>query len=172
LDPGSAAAGSNYGYQGISYSGVKNAPTSDKPQSKLWWNDGSWWADMWTPGSGWHIYRLDRATESWVDTGLLNDNRSSTLSDALWDGTHLYISAHVVAISGDDTTVASASGQPARLYRYSYSGRTYSLGAGFPTTITDNSSESMTIDQDSTGAIWATWTQVSGSSSTGFTKHP
>ena len=27
----------------------------------------------------------------------------------------------------------------------------------------------MTIDQDSTGAIWATWTQVAGSSTSGFT---
>ena len=27
-------------------------PTSDKPQSKLWFNAGSWWADMWVSGSG------------------------------------------------------------------------------------------------------------------------
>jgi PKD repeat protein len=166
---GAAMAASTYGHSSISYSGVKNPPTSDKPQSKLWWNDGSWWADMWTSGSGWHIYRLDRSAETWVDTGLLNDSRSNTLSDALWDGTHLYIASHVVTISGDDATVASVSGQPAKLYRYSYSGGTYTLDAGFPTIIADNSSESMTIDQDSTGAIWATWTQVSGSSSEGFT---
>ncbi|XTR52132.1 PKD domain-containing protein [Pseudarthrobacter sp. So.54] len=33
----------------------------------------------------------------------------------------------------------------------------------------NNSSESMTIDKDSTGAIWATWTQVAGNSTSGFT---
>ncbi|WP_426997067.1 PKD domain-containing protein [Pseudarthrobacter sp. N5] len=164
-----ASADTSYGHQSISYSGVSNPPTSDKPQSKLWWNGGSWWADMWTSGSGWHIYRLDRGTETWVDTGLLNDSRGSTLADTLWDGTHLYIASHVVSVSSDEAPVASASGHPAKLYRYSYSGGTYTLDSGFPTTITDNSSESMTIDEDSTGAIWATWTQVAGSSSTGFT---
>ncbi|MFP3462263.1 PKD domain-containing protein [Arthrobacter globiformis] len=167
--PGGAAAESSYGFQSISYSGVSNPPTSDKPQSKLWWNDGSWWADMWTTGSGWHIYRLDRGTKTWVDTGLLNDSRNTTLADTLWDGTHLYIASHVVTVSGDNATVPSESGQPAKLYRYSYANGTYTLDIGFPSVISDRSSESMTIDQDSTGAIWATWTQVSGSSSTGYT---
>ena len=163
-----AWATASYGNQSVSYSGVSNPPTSDKPQSKLWWNDGSWWADMWMSGSGWHIYRLDRNTKAWIDTGLLNDSRSNTLADTLWDGTHLYIASHVVTISSDSTPVASVSGQPAKLYRYSYSGGKYTLDTGFPTTITENSSESMTIDQDTTGAVWATWTQVTGSPN-GFT---
>lgn len=164
-----AQAATTYGYQSIAYSGVANPPTSDKPQSKLWFNDGSWWADMWTTGSGWHIFRLDRSTHKWVDTGVLNDSRSSTLADTLWDGSHLYIASHVVTISSNGTTNASVSGQPAKLYRYSYTAGKYTLDAGFPTVITNNSSESMTIDRDSTGAIWATWTQVAGNSTTGFT---
>ncbi|GGH91196.1 hypothetical protein GCM10007170_06780 [Arthrobacter liuii] len=102
-----ASADPVYGTQSISYSGVANPPTSDKPQSKLWWNDGSWWADMWTTGSGWHIYRLDRGTHTWVDTGTLNDARGNTLADALWDGTHLYIASHVVGVS--------TNSKPARL---------------------------------------------------------
>jgi hypothetical protein len=165
----SAQAAENYGFPSISYTGVANPPTSDKPQSKLWWNDGTWWADMWATGSGWHIYRLDRATTTWVDTGLLNDSRSNTLADTLWDGNKLYIASHVVTISGDASTKPSVSGQPAKLYRYSYAAGKYSLDTGFPTTITNNSSESMTIDKDTTGAVWATWTQVSGNSTSGFT---
>ena len=164
-----ASADTVYGTQSISYSGVANPPTSDKPHSKLWWNDGSWWADMWTTGSGWHIYRLDRGTHTWVDTGLLNDARGNTLADVLWDGTHLYIASHVVGVSTNSSPVVSVSGQPANLYRYSYAGGTYTLDAGFPTVITNNSSESMTIDEDSTGAIWATWTQVAGNSTAGYT---
>jgi len=148
---------------------VSNPPTSDKPQSKLWWNDNSWWADMWTTGSGWHIYRLDRPTESWVDTGILNDPRANSLADTLWDGTHLYIASHSVSVSTLDTVNPSVSGQPARLYRYSYSAGRYTLDSGFPTTITNNSSESMTIDKDSTGALFATWTQVAGNPATGYT---
>ncbi|MET1063489.1 MAG: PKD domain-containing protein [Arthrobacter sp.] len=164
-----ASAASDYGYRSISYTGVSNPPTSDKPQSKLWWHDGSWWADMWTSGTGWQIYRLDVPSKTWVSTGLTNDTRANTLADTLWDGTHLYIASHVVTVSGDTSPKASVSGQAARLYRYSYSGGTFSLDSGFPTTIMNNSSESMTIDRDSTGAIWATWTQVSSNASGGFT---
>lgn len=165
----SAQAAENYGYPSISYSGVTNPPTADKPQSKLWWNDGSWWADMWATGTGWSIHRLDRATKTWVNTGLVNDTRANTLADTLWDGSHLYIASHVVTVSGDGTPKPSLSGQPAKLYRYSYAGGKYTLDAGFPTTINNNSSESMTIDKDSTGAVWATWTQVAGNSTSGYT---
>ncbi|MCW2131633.1 PKD domain-containing protein [Arthrobacter sp. VKM Ac-2550] len=124
---------------------------------------------MWESNRGWVIHKLDRSQDTWVNTGVLVDSRSNTLSDTLWDGSHLYIASHIVTVSNDTSPVASVSGQPAKLYRYSYSGGTYTLDAGFPTTITNNSSESMTIDEDTTGAIWATWTQVSGNSTTGFT---
>ena len=164
-----ATGAETYGYPANSYSGVTNPPTSDKPQSKLWWNDGSWWADMWATGSGWSIHRLDRATKTWVNTGLVNDTRASTLADTLWDGLHLYIASHVVTVTGDGTPKSSLSGQPAKLYRYSYAGGKYTLDSGFPTTINNNSSESMTIDKDSTGAVWATWTQVAGNSTSGYT---
>src|SRR4051794_30527420 len=154
-----AHAAANIGFKDQSYSGVGNPPTSDKPQSKLWWNDGSWWSDMWdTTAKTWAIFRLDRTTEKWVNTGVAIDKRSSTLADALWDGSHLYVASHVV------TTGATVSGQPARLYRFSYAAGRYTLDTGFPANINNNSSESMTIDKDSAGTIWATWTQVSGSS--------
>ena len=167
--PGNAATDATYGHPSITYAGAGNPPTSDKPQSKLWWNDGSWWADMWTTGSGWHIYRLDRGTETWVDTGLLNDSRTNTLADTLWDGTHLYIASHVVTVSTEAAPQASVPNKPAYLYRYSYANGKYTLDSGFPSVIAPNSSESMTIDQDSTGSIWATWTEVTGDATTGFT---
>lgn len=167
--PGTALADPVYGTQSIAYSGVSNPPTSDKPQSKLWWNDGSWWADVWKSGTGWSIYRLDRASNSWVDTGVVNDTRGSTLADTMWDGSHLYIASHVVTITGDGTPKPSLSNSPAKLYRYSYAGGKYTLDSGFPTTITNNSSESMTIDKDTTGRVWATWTQVAGNSTSGYT---
>ncbi|GAA1264483.1 hypothetical protein GCM10009589_16480 [Arthrobacter pascens] len=156
------AQAATVGTPSITYSGVSNPPTADKPQSKLWWNDGSWWANMWTTGSGWSIYRLDRGAATWVDTGVRSDTRGTTSSDTLWDGTHLYIASNVVTLGN------SAAGQPARLYRYSYSDGTYTLDSGFPETISNNSSESLTIAQDSTGALWATWTQVAGATSTVF----
>ena len=163
-----AQAAENHGYQSISYSGLANPPTADKPQSKLWWNDGSWWADMWTTGTGWQIYRLDRPTKTWVSTGVTNDTRGTASADAMWDGNKLYIASHVVTVSSSSPN-PSLSGQPAKLYRYSYAAGKYTLDPGFPTNINNNSSESLTIDKDSTGALWATWTQVSGNSTSGYT---
>jgi PKD repeat protein len=164
------ATSGDVGYLDQSYSGAPYAPTSDKPQSKLWFAQGSWWADMFDTVSGtWHIFRLDRSTQSWGDTGVTIDDRPNTLADVLWDGTHLYVASHVVTVSSETTPVASLPNSPARLYRYSYStSGGYSLDRGFPATISTNSSESMTLDKDSTGSLWATWTQVT-KTATGFT---
>jgi PKD repeat protein len=169
--PASAAAG-DAGYQDQSYTGATYAPTSDKPQSKLWYAQGSWWADMFdTVSRTWHVFRLDRSTQAWTDTGVRIDDRPNSLADVLWDGTHLYVASHVVTVSSDSATRPSVSGSPARLYRYSWSAATqkYTLDQGFPVAITDSSSESLTIDKDSTGTLWATWTQVSGSAAAGYT---
>ncbi len=169
--PAHAAVG-DIGVVGPSFTGVSNPPTSDKPQSKLWYNDGTWWADMFDTGSRtWRIFRLDRGSQTWVDTGTMIDNRPESLADTLWDGTHLYVASHYVTVSSDVSPKASLSNRPARLYRFSYSpsARTYTLDAGYPVQINNNSSESLTLDKDSTGQLWATWTQVSGSSDVGFT---
>ena len=168
--PANADTG-DIGIQDQSFSGVTNPPTSDKPQSKLWFNDGMWWAVMFDAASlTWRIYRLDRPTETWVDTGTPVDERRQTLSDALWDGQHLYIASHWVTTSSQTSAKGSISGKPALLFRYSYDPATmgYTLDAGFPSQISNSSSESLTIDEDSTGRIWATWTQVSGSSLSGY----
>jgi PKD repeat protein len=169
-DRATAATG-DIGYPGPSYAGVSHVPTSDKPQSKLWFAQGSWWADMFDTASGtWHVFRLDRSTQQWVDTGVQIDDRPNTLADVLWDGTHLYVASHVVSLSSDSTATPSLPGNPARLYRYSWSAdRGYTLDTGFPVAITQNSSESLTIDKDSTGTLWATWTQVSAAPGGGYT---
>jgi len=54
-----------------------------------------------------------------------------------------------------------SSGYPSRLYRYSYDGGsgTYSLDAGFPATINNERLETLVLDKDSTGRLWATWVQ-------------
>src|SRR5947209_10101011 len=117
----SAQAAASIGFKDQSYSGVGNPPTSDKPQSKLWWNDGSWWANMWdTTASTWGIFRLDRTTEKWVNTGVTTDKRASTLPDVLWDGAHLYVASHVTTISSTTSPNPSACGQPASFSLYSY----------------------------------------------------
>lgn len=148
------------GYVGPSTSGDGSAATGEKPESKLWWNDGVWWAALFDTVSQTHrIFWLDRSTETWVNTGTMIDNRPKTRSDTVWDGTHLYVASHVRASS----STSAASGNPARLYRYSYAPgtKTYTLDTGFPVQIDNYSSETLTIDKDSTGVLWATWTQDS-----------
>ena len=154
----SVSTSGNLGYQDGSTSGAGAAVTGEKPESKLWWNDGSWWASMFDATSQtYHIFRLDRSRETWVDTGTLLDDRPSSRADALWDGSHLYVASHVFASSSSTAT----SGNPARLYRFSYDSttKTYSRDAGFPVQINDYSSETLTIDKDSAGVLWATWAQ-------------
>jgi hypothetical protein len=87
------------------------------------------------------------------------DNRPKTRADTLWDGSKLYISSHVPASSSGEADFDN----PARLYRYSYDPATggYTVDAGFPEKINNYSTETLVIDKDSTGALWATWTQGS-----------
>ena len=158
--PTASAATGDIGSQGPSFSGA-TAPTGEKPESKLWFNDGRWWASMFQPSAGnWHIFYLNRSVspETWVDTGTVIDDRANTSSDALSAANgKLYIGSHVKASSN----TAVVAGQPSRLYRYSYNTttRTYSLDVGFPTNINNTSSETLTLDRDSSGRLWATWTE-------------
>src|SRR5207248_4472747 len=146
----SGAATSDVGYAGPSTSGAGKAPTGEKPESKLWWNDGRWWASMFAASSGtWHIWYLDRTAKAWVDTGTPIDNRPDSRADTLWDGSHLYVGSHVKAASNTTET----TGNPARLYRFTYNPvtRTYTLASAFPAATNNTASQTLTIDQYSTG---------------------
>jgi hypothetical protein len=154
-----AAATGDIGSAGQSYAPLTRSPTGSKPESKLWFNDG-WWATMLNAGaSEQRIYKLDPATARWRDTGVPIDARTTSRSDALWDGAtgKLYIASHVYTTSGR----RAGKGNSGRLYRYSYNGvrRAYSLDRGFPVVINAAKSETLVIDKDSTGTLWATWTQ-------------
>lgn len=154
-----AAATGDIGSAGQSYAPLTRSPTGSKPESKLWFN-GGWWATMFNAGASAHrIYKLDPATGRWRDTGVPIDTRVTSRADALWDAAtgKLYIASHVYTTSGR----AAGKGNSGRLYRYSYNGvkGTYSLDPGFPVVINAAKSETLVIDKDSTGTLWATWTQ-------------
>ncbi|HEU5098809.1 MAG TPA: Ig-like domain-containing protein [Roseiflexaceae bacterium] len=148
------AANPNVGYVDFSFGSAPGAdPTADKPQSKLWWNDGIWWAVMFNESAGeWHIYQLSWPSQ-WIDTGTLVDTRPTSRADALWDGTKLYI-ASLVRLDASNV---------AQLLRYSYSpsSRTYTPDNGFPTTIMTGRTETLAFDKDSTGRLWTAYTQGS-----------
>ena len=154
---GRADAG-DIGYQDQSFSGTGTPTGTKRAESVLWWNDGSWWANMWdTVSQDFHIFRLNIPTQTWQDTGVTIDTRSNTHADVLWDGAHLYVASHQF-VSDEQPAV---SGYPGYLFRFSYNSttKTYSRDSGFPVQINNMRTETLVIDKDSTGKLWATWQQ-------------
>jgi hypothetical protein len=158
------------GFRGPSYplgTGFNSEPTGEKPESKLWWNDGSWWGILWsTDRNAYSIHELkrsidefNRVTRNWVDRGPAVDDRMASRADVGWDGPRqrLYVASHIF------TEIGQASSNPAewgQLYRFSYNklNRTYSLD--FPSVpVTRGKSETLVLEKDSTSRLWVTWVE-------------
>ena len=139
-------------YLGHRHPSTVTNPTADKPQSKLWHTDDSWWALMVpTASTDTRIFRLNDVTHVWQDTGTVVDSTLNSTGDALWKE------------SAQELTVVSryASTNP-RVTRFHYDAATgtYTRQSGFPVTVsTGGGSESAVIDQDSTGRLWITYTR-------------
>ncbi|MCW3015607.1 MAG: OmpA protein [Solirubrobacterales bacterium] len=150
-------AGADVGFRDFSFGAAPSAPSGQKPQNKLWFNDGIWWGNMFNRFTQrFEIYRLDPATESWSTTGAVADTRPRAWSDNLWDGTHLYVASAVYPIA---TTPPGTAG--AKLWRYSYNAgtKTYTTDAGYPIPLTSDGMESVVLDKDGAGRLWITYTQ-------------
>jgi hypothetical protein len=119
--------------------------TSDKPQSKIWYNDGSYWAVL-QNGTGSHIYRLVGGNwEIREDVDSHRDNGLEGHEDVLWNGYELFVLVYA---------------STPLLYKFVYDTSTdlHHRVAGFPVAIPDaGGSETMVIDQDSTGRLWAVY---------------
>jgi hypothetical protein len=151
--PATQAATEAVGYSDFSYkfAGV-SAPTGEKPQSKLWFNDGRWWGSLFDRSTGsYYIYYLNRATQAWVRTSTRLDSRPASKADVLWDGSHLYVAS------------GGAGSMNAVLFRFSYTAttKTYRLDSGFPVTIRNGGAETLVLNKDATGQLWITYTQGS-----------
>ena len=126
-------------------------PTDDQGQSKLWFHDGTWWAILIDPRTG--VSRVQRLAEdrrSWLDTGLVVDERVDARADVLWDGTHLYIA------SGGSNASAANNLILAR-YSYAQSAASYVLDSGYPVALTDTGVTRATIAIDGTGVLWVAY---------------
>ena len=153
--PASAAPG-DIGVEGLSHSGTGTPTGTKRATSALWFNDGSWWGNLWdTSSSDFHIFRFNAATSSWVNTGVATDTRANTHHDVLWDGTTLYVASYRFVNDG----VPAEPNFPTTMRRYSYnpSNKTYTLLGS--SQINNQRVETLTIDKDSTGRVWATWQQ-------------
>jgi hypothetical protein len=138
-------------YQGPAYGGASTLPpTADKPQSKLWYAYGTWWALMLSQETATiRVYRL-LADHTWVPASGTVDSRPDSTGDALWDGAtqKLYV------VSRDATTAVLVM----RL-SYSTTTSTWTLDPGFESTVLNGGVESAAIDKDSRGRLWVTWTK-------------
>lgn len=152
---GAQTAGATVGvpvtYTDFAYDTTWHRPTENKPQSKLWHADGSWWALLVSQADDKvHIFEL-QPDHRWRDTGVKVDDRVDSTGDAHWD-----------AADGTLTVASRADGSSMRVMRFQYSSssRTWNALSGFPVTVnTGGGSESATIDRDSTGRYWATYTR-------------
>ncbi len=134
-------------YQDHVFTSSAAAATADKPQSKVWYNDGSWWALM-IPAGGSTVNIHKLVNHTWTNTGTVVDSRSTSTGDALWSGSKLYVISRTAGTSG-----------AIRAYRFSYSGGTYQLD--FTKSFTGGGTESATIDKGSDGRLWVTFTRGS-----------
>ena len=144
-----ALAADPVSYVGPAFPASGPAPTEDKPQSKLWYADGSWWALMRASAGGITVHEL-QADHTWRNTGTVVDDRPTSSGDALWEGGKLYVASRTAA---GDVEVIRLS--------YDTASDTYAVDAGFPTRVTSGGSESVTIARDSRSRLWITYTQGS-----------
>ena len=154
--PASAATG-DVGVEGPSHSGTGTPTGTKRATSALWFNDGTWWGNLWdTASSDFHIFRFNAATKSWVNTGVTTETRANTHHDVLWDGKTLYVASYRFVNDG----LPAEPNFPTTMRRYSYnpSNKTYTLLGS--SQINNQRVETLTIDKDSTGRVWATWQQA------------
>ena len=146
------------GYTDFTWGGADrnpSSPTVDKPQSKLWFADGTWWGILFAgdhQGSlrpAFYIHQFDRVAQGWINTGVEVDERDRSHGDVLWDES-----------SGKLYVLSLTDGGAAKLYRYSYDAGAYAIDDGYPVRVTETGSESATIAKDSSGILWATMTQL------------
>jgi hypothetical protein len=144
---------------------ISAKPTDGRPETKIWWNDGSWWGNLYNPTTlEYQIYKLNWNTQTWTTTGTTTDVREDSRADALWDETSskLYIASHVKL---ENPSQVANPANWARLYRYSYNTTTdiYTLDAGFednalaPAYINQDKTRTLVLDKDSTNRLWAAY---------------
>lgn len=156
LSPHSIFAASDVGYKDFSYSGA-SAPTGQKPQSKLWFNNNAWWGILYNNVvRKYQIYRFNWSAQSWSSTSVNVDTRSKSSADAMWDGSHLYVVSAVPPGTSGDINIY--------FFRFTFnvSSQTYALDPGFPIAIANRAVETVVMDHDTRGKLWVTFTDVNG----------
>ena len=144
------------GFKDHSYGTLVGAPTEDKPQSKVWFADGFWWAGMFVDGSDdYRIHKYNASTHVWTATPTILDNRNSSHGDYLWDGATN--SLYVASVNGE------ADVAPILVFKLNYDPSTdsYAHDPAFTAagiTVGTGPAESVTIAKELTSSqLWVTF---------------
>lgn len=159
------------GYQDFQYnpgpdsSTGGDAVTGARNQSKLWFNDGRWWAVMFdktnAANPAYRIQSLDMATQTWTTgaTATQADKRNKSHADVLSDGNTLWM-----ASSHKSGTNVPPNGD-LQVFKFTYNSTTkkYTIVAGFPKVVAGSvggqGTESATIAKATDGRLWVAYTQ-------------
>ncbi len=118
---------------------LSDTATADKPQSKTWYHDGSWWAVV-TDGENLSLFQ--HGSGSWekrLIVGEANVGRCDCFP------------------AGDDLYALAFNGRRTVLYRLTYSEGQYQKSDGWETPVElalGSSSETATLVRDTTGRLW------------------
>ncbi len=171
-----AAQPGDLGVEGPAFVEV-GVPTESKPESKVWYHDGTWWAvqvaqtgtDSMGPTGSTFISKLDTTTDTWTNETVI-DNRGTAKADVVVNGDTLYISSHKTGRNTGE--VESVVNNRTRFYKFTYSGGAYTKASGYPTVMNSYVMEALTIDRSSTGALFAAWVMGTGPDPVGLPKNP
>jgi len=156
------AAPADAGFIDHSYGTGVNAPTEDKPQSKVWFADGSWWGGLFVDSDDeYRIHKYNATNNTWAATSTVVDERNSSHADYLWDGSSLY----VASVNGDNDA------DPILVFKFDYNAGsdTYTLDPDFQEDhdadldldagliVGQGPAETVTIAKDSTNQLWVTF---------------
>src|SRR5919197_1872552 len=155
-----SAAPVTAGFRDFSYGTSVSAPTGQKPESKLWFNDGRWWAVLFNTTTGrFEIYGFNKdtqATNAWTSTGVAVDGRRTAEADVKWvSNGKLYVVTHIH--EGATTTDKTVN-----VKRYGYTpGATPGTGRytlETTKTVASGAFETAVLERDGAGHLWVTWT--------------
>jgi len=125
--PAKAGAPVEAGYADFTYGTVTDDVTAHTSQSKLWFNDGIWWAVMMEPAATapvahenrWAIYRFDVPSQTWLSTKVQVDERNQSHPDVLSVGNSVFVVS----------SYSRSATEAVKVYKFDYNGtsKSYAL---------------------------------------------
>ena len=124
---------------------VNLTPTAAKPQNKLWWHDGRWWALMYVPSEGSVRVASLGADHTWALTGPVVSRQTVGVGDAVENGNDVHVLSRTTSgITVQTLTFDDDTGRYRRV-------------GGTAAVVTPRGTSSAAMTLDSLGRLWITY---------------